>query len=26
MLHTMRGGKQTDTLNTIGPAPWLHGA
>ncbi len=26
MLHTMRGGKQTETLNTIGPALWLHGA
>ena len=26
MLHTMRGGKQTVTLNTIGSAPWLHGA
>ena len=25
MLHTMRGGKQTETLNTIGPALWLHG-
>ena len=26
MLRTMRGGKQTETLNTIGPALWLHGA
>ena len=26
MLHMMRGGKQTETLNTIGPALWLHGA